>query len=149
MCKRFNVAWKRNTVPITAALRCVNTRLQASPRRSADGLAGEVVFVLYAFFCESTKVGRYLFINRVPALLVGKIEDNVFFPIIFPLYFLCYKSDNCVVKINNCNCGNNCCKNSFNYFLISFLFILAPKSPPTTAQIIATISVAMSNSGIV
>lgn len=120
MCKRFNVTRKRNTVPITAALRCVNARLQASPCRSADGLAGKVVFVLYAFFCKGTKVGCYLFINRVPALLVGKIEDNVFLSHNFPLIFLCYKSDNCVVKINNCNCGNNCCKNSFNYFLISF-----------------------------
>ena len=101
--KRRNVTWKRNSIPITTALCSVNTCLQACPCRSANGLAGEVVFVLDPFLCKLAKVRRYFFIYRVPTLLVGKVEDNVFLSHKFFPFILGCKTYNCIVKINQRN----------------------------------------------
>ena len=121
MSKRRNVARKRNTVPITSALSSVNTRLQTRSCRTAYRLTGKVVFKLYTFTCKLAKVWRYFFINRVPTLLVRKIEMMFFCFIISSLKaILSYKSCNRIVKINNRNRSNNCRKDSLNYFFVAF-----------------------------
>ena len=78
MRKRGDVLRQRNAVPVTAALRRIYAGLQTSPCRSADGLAGEIIFKQNAFLRQTAKIRGDGFVDRVPALLVGKIENDVF-----------------------------------------------------------------------
>ena len=75
--KRLDLLRKRDPIPIAAALRRIQAGLQAGTRRSAHWLAGVRILKLNALLCELHQIGGYLLIDRVPALLVAEIKDNV------------------------------------------------------------------------
>ena len=75
--KRLNILRKRDPIPIAAALRRIQAGLQAGTRRSAHRLAGVRILKLDALLCKLHQIRGYLLIDRVPALLVAEIKDNV------------------------------------------------------------------------
>ena len=109
----FNVVRKRHPVFITAGVRRVFPGLEYRPARSAYRLRSEGVVELDAFAREGVKVGSYVkglseTAAGIASLLVGEIENYIFFHFVFfpSLLFRTFQSlkENSVLTKGSLNC---------------------------------------------